>query len=333
MTDTSAAPDLKSSIDHWLVLFDDTFAEIELPLPKRPFETVMLLIESGAFELRVSNATVDLSNPWDHVAAPWFRILYAAAKEWYVDRYGAKAMESGGNPPICGVTLIRGAPFVLQVPMHRTQIVEEGRLAWMYFEAGIGEGENPVLWVVAPPNFELMEAAQRHTDIANLTLVSERLRKINFQLLGAGQDDVSAGFRFAIRNYLETAAQRMACGTANLGPAWFDLQMAIETALKLALHTVRNDYPRIHNIVDLFTRLSGDGVSFDLSKFDTWPEFSEMSGLRYAQGYSGSLADVFKAYLLALDAVIAALSVLLPVLGSGAGFLLKPAPWLVEKDA
>ncbi len=281
--------------------------------------------------MRYGEEARDVSQPWDHVAEPWFRAIFLAAQQWYREQFGEAALGGAGNPPLRGVTLIRGTPFRLMVPMHRGKVEEEGRLAWMYFEAGIGEGENPQNWVQNPPDFTRIPEDRRADEFARLKDVCERLRRINYQLLGAGDDDVSRGFRQAIRAYLESAADRMVVGGAeDLAFSWFDLQMSMESALKLAQQTILGNYQRSHHLANMLQELVPHGVIFDPARLDVWPAFHEMSNLRYAQAAAGGIADVFDAYRLTLELVGAVVGVLKPPIPSGAGLLLKPAPWLVD---
>lgn len=322
---------LVEKLDHWFVLFDEGFGLDDVPLHDRPFRAVLELLRAGGLLVRYGDEPRDVSQPWDHVAEPWFRAIFVAAQQWYREQFGETALEPVGNPPLRGVTLIRRTPFRVLIPMHRGVVEEEGRLAWMYFEAGIGEGEDPLTWVQKGPDLSRMPEDRRAEDLARLSAVCGELRGINHQLLGAGSDGVSRGFRQAIRGYLESAADRIVSGGAeDLAFAWFDLQMAMESALKLARLSVLGHYLRSHDLVAMLRELSPHGVDFDLAELKDWPPFSEMSDLRYAQAAAGGIAAVFDAYQLALALVRAALSVLSPPLPSGAGLLLKPAPWLVD---
>lgn len=326
---------LARHLDHWFDLFEQGFALDDVPLARRPFEAVISLLKSEAVQLRFGDdPPLDLSKPWDHVGEVWFRALYTGAEHWYVDRYGAIAMKARGNPPLIGVTLIRSAPFLLKIPMHRNKVEEVGRTAWMYFESGIGPGEDPVKWIVDPPNLDRLDGERRDSDLARLTRICTSLRSINFQLLGAGADSVSAGFKDAVRSYIESAAIRIHSGDRKvLGPAWWDLQMANETSLKLAHVTAFGKYPHTHILSDLLRALEPRGVVLDQSRLSIWPEFGEMSNLRYVQSPSGGIAAAFEGYELTLEIVSAALSLLKPVFSSGAGFLLACPPWLIDPPA
>jgi HEPN domain-containing protein len=316
---------------HWFELFDQSYTCEGVPLSDRPLRAILELLRSGAAELRFGDDALVMGEPWEHAATPWFRALYTGAERWYVERYGVKAMKSKGNPPLRGVTLVRGTPFLVNVPMHRKKVEQEGRLAWMYFEDRIGDGEDPMSWVQNRPNYAKLEESQRASDVERLHEVCNRLRGINYRLLGAKTDDVSKGFRQAVRSYLESAADRIQVGELNgLAFAWFDLQMAIEAALKLAHHTILGSYAKTHDIKGMLSALEQRGVSFDQTRLADWPQFAEMSDLRYAQSPPGNVATLFDAYQLALDVVLATLSVLRPALGPGAGFLIKRPPWLLD---
>lgn len=322
--------ELAARLDHWIELIDRGLAEADVPLPERPFEALRDLLRAGAVAVRAGPEPLDTAKVLDHIDEPWFRALYTGVEQWYLDRYGEKALKPRGNAPFVGVVLIKGSPFLIEVPVYRSKIEVEGREAWMYFEEGVHEMEDPKAWLPDQPRFDWLSESERRDAEARLLTVASSLRAIHHRLLGAGSDTISAGLRQTIRANLESAAHRVrdAKGPA-LAPAWYDLQLAMESALKLALHTKAGGFRHIHSITDLLARAVDAGVVFDAARLAEWPQ-KQISDFRYGHADAGGVAKTYDAYVLALDVVVASLQVLEPPLPSGAGLLLRCAPWLVD---
>lgn len=333
--DTPGSEGQIENLDHllggWLDAIDEELAKTDTPLPERPFQALLRLITSEMVQIQVGEQEIDAGRPWDHVAEPWFRALYVAVEGWYRKNYGVENIRGKGVPPLEGVILIRGAPFALQVPANRSKVHKEGREAWLYFEQGLGEGEDPVRWLKEPPDLSTLEAVRRLEIEASVSKVAGALRSVHFHRMGVTQNPAAEGLADAAKGYLQSAARRIrTCKAEELGPAWFDLQMAMESALKLVLQMATGTYPYTHVLTDLLIKASTYGVVFDVNRLKLWPDFKTMSDYRYAQGDPGGLARLFKAYLLALDLVAAAMTTIKTPLQSGAGFLLRRPPWLLD---
>lgn len=333
MTDNSLETQparLAKAVGPALEIIDEGLAFDEVRLSTRPIRAVYALLQDGF--VRMNGVEVDLDRLVDYEAEPWFRVLYTGVEEWYRDHYGADALESGGNPPLEGVVVIRGAPFALHVPMHRGEVEIERKTAWMYFEAGLGDGEDPREWLVSGPNFERLSVDQSTEADADLNLVATSLRAVQHHLLGADQDETQAGLRVSIRSYLEAAARRIrAFRTEELTLAWMDLHMAVEAALKLVIVRATGSHPPWHELKALLKHPGAASVQFDAARLNGWPRFDrKISNRRYGIGYADGLAAINEAYKLGLDLVFACVKTIDPPINSGAGLLLHVAPYLID---
>jgi hypothetical protein len=314
-----------------LELLDGYYSSEEVPLPERSIKALREMLEFGFVE--VTCLPREKVERWtEYMDTPWFRALFLGVEEWYRDQYGAEALAARGNLPLRGVILLRGSPFSLRVPIHRKKIESPSKTAWMYMEAGIGEGENPQEWIVQRPNLERFSEAQRLDADADLHHVASSLRAIQHHLLGAAyDDDEQRGLRASTRSYIERAANRITAQTVEeFAFAWMDLQMSAEAALKLVIHRGSGSYPRTHSLDRLLISAQSFGVFFDEQWLATWPSFKVISNRRYGTDYMAGLAELYCAYKLILDLIVACVRTVDPPVPSGAGILLHVAPWLID---
>ncbi len=328
--------ELAATMDHWLVLFDAELLHAGLPPSQRPLQALLMLFREGAVEVRSGDDPIEgMERPTEHLEKLWFRILYDAVEYWYRERYGAHAMSAGGTAPLTGAVMIHGAPFVLSVPANRSKVETVGETCWMYFEESLGEGEDATSWIVNGPDLSKLDETTRSGVAAEAAHAANVLRCVEFRRMtfnSEGDHEVRKLVQSTL-TYLGQAAERMASfRSPQIGPAWFDLQMANEAALKAVIRVRSGTQPKIHPLSDLLERAGKHGVSFDASRVCGWPSFNEISDWRYGQGNPRGIADLYSAYRLTLDIVEASMKQITPGMKPGFGVLIKYAPWKT-KDA
>ncbi len=324
--------ELAGHFSAWLDEIDPELAELEVSLPQRPLQALIELLQVGAVVPHVGQEPIALDRLTSYAEEVWFKALYAAVERWYVNTFGAEAIRGKGNAPLDGVILIRGVAYAISVPTNRGEVVIPGKQAWMYFEEGLGEGEDALDWVVDAPDLSRLDSARRNEVEAQALKVASALRLINFRRLGFGRAEPDIrSLVLGARGYIQQAARKIVgAKPEDRGPAWFDLQMAIESALKLVIRNATGDQPKKHEFSILLPQAAAHGLVFDPARFSTWPSFPEISDYRYLQGTPGGVERLFQAYLLALDLVVAVFSLFDPPLQSGAGLLLRYAPWKAD---
>ncbi len=328
--------ELADKIDHWLELFNAELSQQELPLSQRPFQALMMLFREGAIEVKAGEERVDqptiIAKNWEE---PWFRVLFDAVEYWYFDKYGSPAMKAKGTPPLIGAVMIRDMPFIIAAPANRTRVEEEGELAWMYFEEGLGEGEEATSWIVDGPDLSKLNDEARALVAAETRQTVEILRYLEFRRVAFrydGDHEVQKLIQSTL-TYLKQAAERLVSfQTPEIGPALFDLQMANEAALKAVIRKETGSQPMIHPLVELLKQAGKHGVTFDATKLSTWPSFKDISDWRYGQGSPLGITELYFAYRLTLELVQAGMNQIAPSIKPGFGLLLRYQPWRT-KDA
>ena len=323
--------ELAGSMDHWLDLFDCDLRVQEVPLSQRPLRALMMLFREGAIKVQAGEKRIDdPENLGDSVEKLWFRVLFDAVAFWYVERYGAPAMEPKGNAVLKGAQMIRGSLFAITIPANRIVMEEEGELAWMYFEAGLGEREDATAWIGDSPDISKLESEARATVVAEAKRTAEILRAIEFRRVtfcSDGDHEVQKLIQSTL-TYLSEAASRMVSGRrSDIGPAWFDLQMSNESALKAVIRNSAGKQPHIHHLDKLLCRAQQHGVVFESSEIANWPPFRDISDWRYGQGNPPGIMNFYSAYQVSLKLILACMSQIKPGMQPGFGVLVRYSPW------
>ena len=147
------------------------------------------------------------------------------------------------------------------------------------------------------------ELEREGENLADARDVSNTLRFVEFRRVTSNVGDSQDARKLvaATSTYLQQAARRMVSGkTDERGPAWFELQMANETALKAVLCNATGKAPHIHELPKLLAAAAEQGIKVKLGLFDDWPDFKSMSDWRYGQGNPWRLEWLYAAYRLTL---------------------------------
>jgi hypothetical protein len=326
---------LAGQMDHWLELFDSEFAEEEVPLQDRPLRAMIELCLVGAFDIRFGDRLVDVSKPHEHAGTDWFRAIFAAVEHWYISRFGPAVVKSRESTRLHGAILIRGVAFALNIRAQRRKVEIEGETAWVYFEDCLHEDEDAVQWIVDGPDLTGADAEVRHEVASSAHQVATTLRFIRFRsgVADVRKDKETRKLCEAAFSYLQQASRRIVSGKREeRGPAWTDLQMANEAALKAVIRRATGSQPFKHSLPQLVTEAEEHGLTAVPHLFDGWPNFNEISQWRYGQGDPSRLDKLFPAYMTTLQAVRACMDAIPPIISPGFGILIRYAPWKFRPD-
>lgn len=271
---------VSAAMNHWLELFDNKLSGDGLPPAQRPLIALKMLIHEGALEVRTKDGQIPLQNALsDHVNETWFRVLFDAVEFWYAERFGWELIRGQHTSALIGVVLIHGSPFTIRVPANRSKVEDIGETSWMIFEDGVGEGEDPTAWICGGPSLSKLSKPQKEALALEASHVADVLRSIEFRRVTfrSNSNPETQKLLQSTLTYLGQAAERLVSWQqSTLGPAWFDLQMASETALKAVLLSKTDQQPKIHPLKELLSEASRHGVVFEASRLDQWPDFGSI---------------------------------------------------------
>lgn len=328
---------LAAEMHHWLELFDTKLAEEEIPLWQRPLHSLIMLLHHRAIEFRAGEVNIDdaskLSKQCDQ---PWFRALYAAVEHWYIDHYSSAAIKGRGSVPLDGVVFIRKSPFALRIPANRVEVEAEGETAWVYFDEDVSHQEEVEKWIVNCPDLSKLSQDARRAITYEATKAASTLRFVQFRRIFPHKDICTESQQFVAMTlmYLQSAAGRLVSNNSDeWGPAWFDLQMTNESALKAAAASKTGKYQTIHPLTTLFKDAADQGVVFDEKRLEKWPHHKRIIAWRYGQDRPPGTQELYAAYQFTLDLVRASLQQLPASFKPGFGMLLNYAPWKPKNAA
>lgn len=327
---------IAGGMNHWLDLFDKQLGEDGVPPAQRPLRALQMLIHEGALEVRTKDSQISLKNALsDLVDEVWFRVLYDAVEYWYAERFGRALMQKQRTSTLIGAVLIHGSPFTIQVPANRSKVEDVGESAWMFFDDDVVEEEDPTEWICGGPNLSTLSKPEQDVLDREAAYVAGVLRSVEFRRVTFRSDcnEEAQKLLQSTVTYLGQAAERLVSWQPpTLGPAWFDLQMASETALKAVLLSKTGQQPKIHPLKELLSKARCHGVAFEANRLDQWPAFGTISDWRYGQGDPPGTLALHAAYIQTLDLVKACMAPIVPGIKPGFGLLLRYKPWST-KDA
>jgi hypothetical protein len=324
---------IASAIAEILPSLDSALASNDVDLTERPFLAVLNFAKAFVLEIKDGDKqwTPDMDSP-QFVTERWFRALYQEIEEWYRVRYGA-ALEKSPPRTANGFVLIWGTPFALRVPITVIEPGTPGKTVWVSFPDSVADAENPVEWLVAPPNFAAMSASDLADVTAECKEVSSLLRSIMVKLIGIQLGSpIVQGFLNGVRLHIEVAAEHVTREQQEgvTSRAYWEIQMACECAYKALLQQRRGSFIETHDLFRLHDEAEQYGLAVKRDSLKKLPRWKKMVELRYGQTLDPAISSFYEAYKVMLRVVNAVITPMV-TLGIGkASFEIARAPWLPE---
>lgn len=315
---------------------DPIFEKEGLPLRHRPFQAAKEIVQNFVIEVKEGEGPAQKpGTATDFVITPWFKHVFRATSKWYETRLG-QAM-APKKDTISGAVLIYGVPFRIAIPTTTTRPGKPGHggmveTVWVRFPDTVLADENVTSWLITPPNLEAMPAATLADVQKQITDMATALRSIRTNLMAAGATGDAIGLQKGVLANLETFVELIHTQEPKcIQKAYWELQMACESAFKAVLLQRKGQFREIHDLFLLYDDLNAVrplGVSRDLLK--GLPKWKEMAELRYGLGTRESLSDCFECYRTTLAVAKAVVAEAGPGGISGLGqaeFELACPPW------
>lgn len=333
MTTDAQKPTLKSEIDRWLKRIDAGFTDAGLELSQRPLLAAVEFVDQAVIKISgTPGGSKPPGNLSEFVTEPWFRAIFQHSQLWYEERYGSRI-----NPrdrDIKAVVPVMGIACLLNVPGSLVRPDVPGETIWLTFPAVIEVDENPMSWLVEPPNLKTgdPEDASRARKIARE--VAGNIRAINSRLTGVAHNDPAKTELLAgVVPGLQRAAELQVQGDEQaLKSAHWEIQMAVERAFKALTQERSGRFDETHDLFILFDRLPGAPLALSRDQLKKLPAWRQMAELRYGGGPARSSEETFAAYRAALKIVLALAKGFAALDLSQAGFKLQKPPWMRPLD-
>ncbi len=248
----------------------------------------------------------------------WFFPLAKMLGRWYSHRYGdAARMVQDGD--LKAFVLIRSTPFLIAIPRHKVEPGEEADTAWMHLSDKVRDDEDPLAWIVRPPNLEALSQEAKAELNTDLLRVANAIRFIYIAAMSvptAEQPELLSFLR-AIVPHLTQAANMIGEGRARaLLTSYWELQMAAESAVKALQLQISGDYGKTHDLLRLAHDVSQKDPTFPANTLTAFPDQHRVIDMRYGMGDTPSWDECFENYCAILEFIRSCLQ-RLPRIGIG----------------
>ena len=275
-------------------LADRKLGEAHVPIPDRAFRAACMLMELGA--IRVEGKSKE-----NFLEEAWFADIHRLAANWYRDKYG-DAIERPANT-ITGVFLNSGVARELQIPTTLSRVEEQGESAWLIFPVDVQEEEDPMTWVVHPPNLEAMEPVERDLLRNQIVKIGTWLRSIHLDIRTAERSDrIIGGLASDVMTHLQdSAAHILQPDQTRLRLACWEAHQAAEKSLKVISRQREGKHKKWHDLGKLYKHLALSGnIPLSERLIDKLPTGQAVIKMRTNEGQEVRLLDSIRVYRAAL---------------------------------
>lgn len=317
--------ELAQAADHWLLLFDSSFAHDDVPLHARPLKAAMWLVKDGISELPLGESKED------YFDKEWFAALVVAIREWYEDRYGPEAFVPD-RTPLSGLAYLHGTPVRLGIPGTISKVEVENETAWLIFPDSIHETESVLSFFPSKPNLQSLPPEERAKLEEQVAKVVKSTRRINLMLDSASDlPDKAKQMAAGIWGHVEKGiADILTLKRPIAAVGCWDLHLAVEKAFKVLSH---QNGAKItgHDLTELVKKVAPFGVVVTAAALQKLPHWKTSIEYRYGEEEVGidEAFEIYEAALQLLDEITSKLKRDLVI--NNAGLLLKKPKWVGRK--
>ena len=281
-----------------LVAIDGVLIARNTPVPQRPLVAASLFVKN--FIKEISGDTKE-----EYYKKPWFASIFAGVLKWYQEKYG-RALENRdkGFP---SAVVIHGVPFGLNVPLTRSETDVPGQTIWLSFEASVGQNELPRSWIESPPSLVALSARELvrlDREIASLT---KAIRTIHLNLMttvipGPAYDEMR---NIALLSLASAATHICKATPHSLPLGIWDLNYALENAMKCLILQSGNDFSRVHDLGVLLRECAKVGKRpFPKTSLQFLPNDKKVIAHRYGRALPGGLKAANATYVTAINRLV-----------------------------
>jgi hypothetical protein len=321
-------PPIPAELDMWLDLADRDLTNSNTPIHNRPVLSIIRLLQWEA--IMDANGVPYAVDAHLLVSADWFAPLAKMVGRWYRDRYG-QAAEPARNDDLKAFVLIRGTPFEVHIPRHRTEPGEEVGTAWLHLMDSVRDDEIATDWIVKPPNLAALDSEAFAQLESGLSIVATDLRFIDVATISVphtGPAELPTLLRAIVPHLNRAAAMVGQHQHQELVSSYWELQMAAESAVKALLLQKGGSFKKIHNLQALAKDAALADVTFPSNLLAGFPGQHEVIGMRYGFGDVPRWDQCFKDYCNVLHFIRSCLERMKRYGLGNASFLLKRPAWV-----
>jgi HEPN domain-containing protein len=293
MTDTE---NLDNSIIELLPIIDEELGSINIPLNQRPFQAACTLVDKVITKIRGNDRN-------DYYEKPWFIHIYNKTYDWYENKYADRFANDKSKSTILAHVIFSGVIYRIGIPIVLSEPADDESMSWMIIPKDILPYENVLNWIELKPNISLFTSNEKELLINNISSIGLYHRNINNSLMSVSiiPEQIKSFGYGAVANF-QTASNIISDNKTNeFDTAIWEIHIAVEKMLKLALFQKDNEIPYIHDLRKLNNKLTQNSIVKQNSFFNLFPDDHTAINARYGQIHLSNLETVNQYFVLGLE--------------------------------
>ena len=232
-----------------------------------------------------------------YIYSEWYGEILQYVRDWYIEIYGvSNVVEKNPRLDLCGIISIYSALFLIQFPISVLGPGKSDGTKSFEIPVTVLESENPIGWIVNPPNIESWDQESINELVESIAKVASTMRSLRFNITSnLIVDDFN--LKKSILYDIYTSVMCMVENQENFRRAFWYLHQAVEKTLKMCCLQSKEKFLHIHDLKKLYeyaeVGLTQKILCDLLAVIPPWNEILEM---RYGRSLDYSIVDAFDCY-------------------------------------
>ncbi len=305
MGESDRPGDIESYIDQVLPDIDSILAIDGTPISSRPLLAIDQFLEICVVAISDGGQLDPKSLSFaEKIESRWYATLLYYITKWYRTAYPNSKHD---RATLTGAAFLLGGYFEIQVPYSIER--NNGDLTDIWFLRSVWPEEDPMEWLVAPPNFSMFDEDGCVVASVRIAYLAELLRKFFLNMNFARSEDAETqGMISLVLPSFERGVQKILTSSTHVGLksaiAW-DFHFAIELSLKALINLQGKRFPPTHELRKLTDFLNLDRAL--VRKILRLPTARQVIDARYGECVFEPIANAY-AFQLEILEILAPIS-------------------------
>jgi hypothetical protein len=285
-----------NTIIEWLSVIDEKLGSINVPLNQRPFQAACTFVDKVIIQIRGDDKD-------DFLEKPWFIYIYNKTYDWYENKYADRFSNDNNKQTISAHVVFSGVIYRINIPRVLSEPADDESMSWMVIPKEVLPYENVLDWIDHKPNLAFFTNKEKELLINNISSIGLHHRTINNSLMSVGRiPDKIKSLGYGSIAHFQTASSIISDNkSSEFDTAIWEIHIAIEEMLKLALFQKNNEIPYIHDLRKLNAILTQNSIVKQNSFFDIFPDDHTAINARYGQIHLSDLETINQYFVIGLE--------------------------------
>jgi hypothetical protein len=327
------ASEFRAYVADKMPAIDRELASVDEPIWNRPFRAALIFV--SVFVLEVGNADGTSGAPdfsAGFASTKTFRNIYREISDWYRLKHPGVIGRKPDDKAL-GVVSIEDTMHRIRIPVFKTRAGRVGETYFLSYPTDIEPDENPRDWIELPPTWSMVTQSQLEKVDKRASRVARSLRVIRTGITGIPNGSVARGLTTGIFPFLEQAAEKLASERPGSVPeVYWDLQMAVERAMKFLQTQLKGEFKKTHDLYVLYDEMGWKKPAFDRDLLACLPHWMDGADLRYGLQDQTDRRDCYGSYEGALTIIAATVKAMRKMELGNVSIEIGRPPWLSSDD-